>query len=87
MAFVETHLLAELVGRKHACLATLYELGSQQLALVASGDITQLLKVLSAKQQQLTRLQEIEGELDPFRGQRPKTARGPVPNIGPAAPK
>ncbi|HEY5312807.1 MAG TPA: hypothetical protein VIK18_09815, partial [Pirellulales bacterium] len=61
MAFVETHLLAELLGRKHDCLAQLYELGGQQLALVESGDITQLLKVLAAKQRLLARLQEIEG--------------------------
>jgi hypothetical protein len=72
MAFVETHLLTELVGRKHDCLARLHELGRQQLALVDSGDITQLLKVLGAKQQLLTRLQEIEGELDPFRRQQPE---------------
>lgn len=72
MPFVETHLLAELIGRKHDCLAQLYELGSQQLALVDSGDITQLLKVLGAKQQLLARLQEIEGELDPFRSQQPE---------------
>ncbi|HEX3656520.1 MAG TPA: hypothetical protein VHV55_11965 [Pirellulales bacterium] len=71
MAFVETHLLAELLGRKHDCLAQLYELGGQQLALVESGDITQLLKVLAAKQRLLERLQEIEGELDPFRSQHP----------------
>ncbi|HWC88370.1 MAG TPA: hypothetical protein VG433_01905 [Pirellulales bacterium] len=71
MAFVETHLLAELLGRKHDCLAQLYELGGQQLVLVESGDITQLLKVLAAKQRLLERLQEIEGGLDPFRSQHP----------------
>jgi hypothetical protein len=77
MAFVETQLLAELLGRKHDCLAQLYELGGQQLALAESGDITQLLKVLAAKQRLLTRLQELEGELDPFRSQQPEERQWP----------
>ena len=72
MSTLQTHLLADLIGRKHECLNQLLELGRQQFALVDQGEITQLLKVLAAKQQLLGRLQQIEHELDPFRDQRPE---------------
>lgn len=72
MSSLETHLLVELLARKHDCLAQLYDLGGQQLALVASGDMTQLLRLLAAKQQLLGRMQHLESELDPFRSQQPE---------------
>lgn len=71
MAFLETQLLTDLLLRKHDCLVKLFELSGQQLGLVASGDIMQLLKVLGLKQQRLAQLQQLDGELEPFRGQQP----------------
>jgi flagellar biosynthesis/type III secretory pathway chaperone len=72
MTVLDTHLLTELMSRKFDCLVQLHELGRQQFQLVDSGDVSQLLKLLSAKQVLITRLQEIEGELNPFRGQKPE---------------
>jgi flagellar biosynthesis/type III secretory pathway chaperone len=79
MTVLATHLLSELLDRKHGCLVELRELGRQQLALVESGAITQLLKVLAAKQQVFARLQQTEGQLDPFRDQRPEDRRWASP--------
>jgi flagellar biosynthesis/type III secretory pathway chaperone len=72
MTVLETHLLTDLVSRKFDCLVQLHELGRQQFQLVDSGDVTQLMKLLSAKQVLITRLQDIEGELNPFREQKPE---------------
>lgn len=72
MTVLDTHLLTELMSRKFDCLIQLHELGRRQFQLVDSGEATQLLKLLSAKQMLITRLQEIEGELNPFRGQKPE---------------
>jgi hypothetical protein len=72
MTALKTELLAELIGRKHACLTQLHELGRQQLVLVDRGETTQLLQVLSAKQQSLAELHQIERRLDPFRGDDPE---------------
>ena len=72
MTVLDTHLLTELMSRKFDCLVQLQELGRQQFQLVDSGEVTQLMRVLSAKQVVIARLQEIEGELNPFRGQKPE---------------
>jgi hypothetical protein len=72
MTAPKTELLAELIGQKYECLSQLHQLGQQQFALVDQGDTTHLLKVLSAKQQSLAHLQQIERRLDPFRGQEPE---------------
>ena len=68
-----TERLAELVGRKHECLSQLHELGRQQLVLVEASDITALLSILSAKQQLIAALKQIEAGLDPFRCEAPET--------------
>jgi hypothetical protein len=75
MTTSDTDLLSELIARKHDCLTQLREMGSRQLELVRSGTIVELLDVLSAKQRALTRLQQIEKELDPFRDQDPDLRR------------
>jgi len=72
MTVLDTHLLGELVSRKFDCLVQLHELGCQQFLLVDSGEVTQLMKVLAAKQVLITRMQEIEVELNPFRDQKPE---------------
>jgi len=67
----ETELLAELVGKKVELLTQLFDLGRLQIDFIAGDDLTQLLKVLSAKQRVLAALQNIERGLDPFRDQDP----------------
>src|SRR5690606_2690930 len=43
----------------------------RQLSLIHREDMSELLSLLSAKQQLLSRLQVIERQLDPYRGQSP----------------
>jgi hypothetical protein len=71
----DTDQLADLVRRKHDCLARLHELGRSQVNLVAAGELNELLLVLSGKQQLLEHLQMIERQLDPFRDQAPELRR------------
>jgi hypothetical protein len=68
---METSTLAELIAKKYALLVQLRDAGTRQMELIASGDMTQLLKVLSSKQRLLNGLQLVERELDPFRVQKP----------------
>ena len=68
----ETKELADLVQRKLTILTLLARLGKQQLALIDGGDMTLLMKLLSAKQTLLTQLQELERRLDPFRADDPE---------------
>lgn len=70
-----TERLAELVRAKHACLTQLHGLGKRQLIVIAEGDISLLLNLLSAKQSLLADLQKIERGLDPFRRQDPDSRR------------
>lgn len=79
MSLMESHLLAEIVGRKHDCLLQLRELGRQQYELIGAGQMTQLLKLLSVKQQLIHQLQSLEQELDPFRGQDPAARQWSTP--------
>jgi hypothetical protein len=79
MSVLETDRLAELLNRKHHCLSELLEFGRQQLVLVDGGDITQLLRVLAAKQQLLMQLDGLERQLDPFRLQDPETRQWRTP--------
>ena len=61
-----TEQLAALIAQKHEVLVQLRTVGARQTGLVTSGDVAALLKVLSAKQHLITRLQEIEQQLKPF---------------------
>ncbi len=72
MSANSTEQLAALIDRKHACLVQLRELGGQQMRLVEGGDMGELLGVLAAKQQLIQRLQQIEGELEPYRAEDPE---------------
>lgn len=65
----ETDRLAQLALSRRDCLAQMHALGGMQPALIDSGDMTQLLAVLAAKQRLLGELVEFERALDPFRGQ------------------
>jgi hypothetical protein len=72
MSIFETDLLSDLIQRKRSCLAQLRGMGDKQFELARSGAITQLLELLAAKQHVLVRLQEVERQLDRFRGEDPE---------------
>src|SRR5574339_123250 len=67
-----TEILRDRIEQKLALLEQLRDLGRRQLALIEAGDLTQLLKLLSAKQRLLAALQTLERELDPFRSEDPE---------------
>jgi hypothetical protein len=68
----ETQLLAALLDRKHECLVQMRDLGARQLEMIETGDMTMLMKVLSAKQGLINNLNAVERELDPYRDQSPE---------------
>lgn len=68
-----TDELASLVHRKLQVLTQLHAIGKRQAALVESGDTPGLLRLLSAKQQLVDALRQLEGSLAPFREQSPET--------------
>jgi hypothetical protein len=72
---MQTDLLAKLIRSKRECLVEVREIGRRQLELIEEGSMTALLDVLTAKQRVLQRLQQIERQLDPFRGQDPQQRR------------
>jgi hypothetical protein len=61
-----TEELAALIAKKHEVLVQLRAVGLRQSNLVGSGEIAALLKLLAAKQQLITCLQDLEGELKPY---------------------
>ncbi len=71
MSAFETDILSDLIGRKRSCLAQLRAIGERQLGLVRQGGMSDLLELLAVKQHVLVQLQQIERELNPFRGEDP----------------
>lgn len=71
--YSQTDLLATLLAQKYECLSGLHELGRRQAELIETGDIGQLLLLLAEKQRSIGRLQELEQQLNPFRGQEPES--------------
>lgn len=67
-----TEKLIELIRKKHQVLVQLREFGSRQSALVSSGEITGLLKLLGTKQHLITGLQALEQELKPYYAENPE---------------
>src|SRR4051812_21701390 len=61
-----TEKLATLISKKHEVLVQLRAIGARQSDLVASGEMTSLLKLLAAKQQLIGGLQQLERELKPY---------------------
>ena len=72
MSVLETELLSDLIDRKRSCLVQLHEIGRKQLELVRRGTMTDLLELLATKQHVLMQLQQVESDLDPFRGDDPE---------------
>lgn len=75
MSALETDILGDLIGRKRSCLAQLRAIGERQLDLVRLGSMTDLLELLAVKQHVLLQLQQVERELDRFRGEDPEKRR------------
>lgn len=71
MTDFSTDKLAELVGKRHACLVQLHKLGEKQSEFIISGEISSLLRLLSVKNQLIVALQSIEQQLGPFHEQDP----------------
>ncbi len=69
MPYSQTDALAELIERRHRLLTLMRDLGLQQAALIETGDMTQLLRVLGGKQRVVGELDRVERELDPYRPQ------------------
>ena len=68
----DTQQLAEMIRQRHECLSQLAYIGHRQVELIDAGDMATLLSLLSAKQRLLTKLQDVERRLEPFRDQQPE---------------
>lgn len=69
---LSTDKLASLIGKRHACLMQLYKLGVKQSEMIASGEISSLLRLLAVKNQLIVALQSIEQQLAPYHEQNPE---------------
>ncbi|MDX1947341.1 MAG: hypothetical protein SFU86_18210 [Pirellulaceae bacterium] len=69
---LETDRLADLVTARLQMLELLAQLAGRQLSLVRDGQMSDLMKLLAAKQTVLNQLQQVEKLLDPFRQQDPE---------------
>ena len=72
MAELSTNLLADLMAKRRKCLLQLRELGLRQAAMIAAGEMAELLRMVAAKQQLIVALQAIEKQLAPFQSQVPE---------------
>lgn len=75
MSELSTTLLAELMSRRRNCLEQLLALGLRQAELIAAGDMSELLRLIAAKQQLIVALQALEKRLAPFERQDPAERR------------
>ena len=70
----ETDQLVQLIDQKHEVLSQLLTLSQYQLRLAGHDDhISDLMRVLGAKQTLIERLTRIDRQLDPFRQQDPES--------------
>ena len=70
---MESDRLAQLALCKLQIMKLLRKLAAQQLDVISGGDMTNLLKLLAAKQTVMDQLAKLEQQFDPFRGQDPET--------------
>jgi hypothetical protein len=73
MPDLSTNTLADLMAKRRKCLTQLRDLGFKQALLVASGEMSDLLRLVAAKQQLIVALQSLERQLAPFHDQRPES--------------
>ena len=69
MTDLSTNALAELMAKRRKCLTQLRDLGLRQTELIAAGEMSDLLKLIAAKQQLIVALQSLEKRLAPFQKQ------------------
>src|SRR5947209_7579600 len=67
-----THRLAALIATKQQLLEILVRLSRKQIELIASGDMTSLIKLLAGKQTVMGQIQTLEQQLAPFRDEDPE---------------
>jgi len=72
MIELSTHTLADLMLKRRKCLAQLRDLGARQVQLIAGGEMSDLLRLVAAKQQLIVALQALEKQLAPFHQQDPE---------------
>ena len=72
MTVQDTDQLTELIRLKHKCLIELRAMGVRQQACVDQGQMSDLIKLLGAKQALINRLGQVERAMDPFRAQDPE---------------
>ena len=65
--------LADLMVKRRKCLTQLRDLGARQALLIAAGEMSDLLRLASAKQQLIVALQAVERQLAPFQDQDPES--------------
>ncbi len=63
--------LARLIAKRHLCLTQLRDLGHKQSDLISTGEISGLLRLISAKNPLIAALQAVERELIPYHSQNP----------------
>jgi hypothetical protein len=73
--------LAELIAKRHTCLAQLHRLGVKQAELIAAGEMSSLMRLLSAKNQLIVALQSLERQLEPFQNQQPELRQWSSPAL------
>ena len=72
MPDLSTHNLADLMVKRRKCLTQLRDLGARQAQLIAAGEMSDLLRLVAAKQQVIVALQGLERQLAPFQEQDPE---------------
>jgi len=76
----ESKQLSGLLERKLDCLERLHALSQTQLEAISAGEVSQLLTILSSKQQTLAEFHAIEQKLKPFAWQDPETRQWSDPS-------
>jgi hypothetical protein len=72
MLELNTNMLTQVLFAKCELLVQLRKLGVRQNELIEASELGQLLGLLAEKQRLLDALQQVERQLDPFRGQAPE---------------
>jgi len=73
-----TQLLADLMAKRRKCLTQLRDLGLRQSQAIGAGEISDLLKLVAAKQQLIGALQALEKQLTPFHDDDPDNRPWPT---------
>jgi flagellar biosynthesis/type III secretory pathway chaperone len=79
MPELSTTRLADLVSKRRRCLEQLLELGKRQADFIAVGNMSDLMRLLSAKQQLIVALQGLEKQLTPYHDEHPESRRWSSP--------